>query len=162
MLTVAIASGDSASSAQLLASLQQTGLVKSVRQWAVPADKLPDPVDSLPEVVFLDLSRDPEPYFQLGAQIHRARPAVKLVACSSVVPPNHQLLLEAMRCGVQDFLPKPVDSRSLKEILLRFSKDLESNGDRSSLDRLIVVMGSKGGVGTTTVAVNVGVQLVTH
>ena len=71
MLTVAIASGDAASSAQLLASLQQTGLVKSVKQWAVPADKLPDPVDSLPEVVFLDLARDPEPYFQLGAQIHR-------------------------------------------------------------------------------------------
>ena len=46
MLTVAIASGDPASSAQLLACLQQTGLVKSVKQWAVPADKLPDPADS--------------------------------------------------------------------------------------------------------------------
>jgi pilus assembly protein CpaE len=162
MLTVAIASGDMASSAQLLASLEQTGLVRSVKQWSVPADKLPESVDALPDVVFLDLARDPEPYFQLGAQIHRARPAVKLVACSSVVPPNHQLLLEAMRSGVQDFLPKPVDPRSLKEILSRFLKDLDGNNERSSLDRLIVVMGSKGGVGTTTVAVNVGVQLATH
>src|SRR5579862_6753126 len=162
MLTVAIASGDTASSGQLLASLEQTGLVRSVKQWSVPTDKLPESADAFPEVVFLDLARDPEPYFQLGAQIHRARPAVKLVACSSVVPPNHQLLLEAMRSGVQDFLPKPVDPRSLKEILARFSKDLEGNGDRSSLDRLIVVMGSKGGVGTTTVAVNVGVQLATY
>src|ERR1700753_3750385 len=129
MLTVAIASGDMASSAQLLASLEQTGLGRSVKQWSAPADKLPDSVDALPDVVFLDLARDPEPYFQLGAQIHRARPAVKLVACSSVVPPNHQLLLEAMRSGVQDFLPKPVDSRSLKEILARFTKDLEGNSD---------------------------------
>src|SRR5580658_2669330 len=162
MLTVAIASGDPASSAQLLASLEQTGLVRSVKQWSVPADKLPETADAFPEVVFLDLARDPEPYFQLGAQIHRTRPACKLVACSSVVPPNHQLLLEAMRSGVQDFLPKPVDPRSLKEILARFSKDLEGNTDRSSLDRLIVVMGSKGGVGTTTVAVNIGVQLATY
>ncbi len=160
MLTVAIASGDPASSAQLLASLQQTGLVKSVKQWAVPADKLPDSADSLPEVVFLDLSRDPEPYFQLGAQIHRVRPAVKLVACSAVVPPNHQLLLEAMRSGVQDFLAKPVDPSSLKEILLRFTEDIDAR-DRSSLDRLIVIMGAKGGVGATTVAVNIGVQLST-
>jgi pilus assembly protein CpaE len=144
----------------LLASLQQTGLVKSVKQWAVPADKLPDSADSLPEVVFLDLSRDPEPYFQLGAQIHRARPAVKLVACSAVVPPNHQLLLEAMRSGVQDFLAKPVDPSSLKEILLRFTEDIDAR-DRSSLDRLIVIMGAKGGVGATTVAVNIGVQLST-
>jgi pilus assembly protein CpaE len=162
MLTVAIASGDTASSGQLLASLEQTGLVRSVKQWSVPADKLPETADAFPEVVFLDLARDPEPYFHLGAQIHRTRPACKLVACSSVVPPNHQLLLEAMRSGVQDFLPKPVDPRSLKEILARFSKDLEGNSDRSSLDRLIVVMGSKGGVGTTTVAVNVGVQLATY
>src|ERR1700677_3145629 len=162
MLTVAIASGDTASSGQLLASLEQTGLVRSVKQWSVPSDKLPETADAFPEVVFLDLARDPEPYFQLGAQIHRTRPACKLVACSSVVPPNHQLLLEAMRSGVQDFLPKPVDPRSLKEILSRFSKDLEGNSDRSSLDRLIVVMGSKGGVGTTTVAVNVGVQLATY
>src|SRR6202453_2830166 len=161
MLTVAIASGDTASSGQLLASLEQTGLVRSVKQWSVPSDKLPETADAFPEVVFLDLARDPEPYFQLGAQIHRTRPACKLVACSSVVPPNHQLLLEAMRSGVQDFLPKPVDPRSLKEILSRFSKDLEGNSDRSSLDRLIVVMGSKGGVGTTTVGVNLGVQLAT-
>src|ERR1700689_2961567 len=104
MLTVAIARGDPASSAQLLASLQQTGLVKSVRQWAVPADKLPNTVDSLPEVVFLDLAGDPEPSLQLGAQIHRARPAVKIVACSGAVPPNPGLLLEAIRAGVQDFL----------------------------------------------------------
>ena len=55
MLTVAIASGDMTSSAQLLASLQQTGLVKSIKQWSIPADKLPDSAESLPDVVFLDL-----------------------------------------------------------------------------------------------------------
>jgi pilus assembly protein CpaE len=158
MLTAGIASSDMASSAQLLASLQQTGLVKSVKQWGIPGDKPPDSADSLPDVVLLDLSRDPEPYFAFGAQLHRIRPSVKLVACSSAVPPNHQLLLEAMRCGVQDFLPKPVDQDTLKEMLSRFMQDVESK-EHSSLDKLIVVMGSKGGVGATTVAVNLGVQL---
>jgi pilus assembly protein CpaE len=160
MLTVAIASGDIGSSAQLLASLQQTGLVKSVKQWTIPMDKLPDASEPLPDVVFLDLSRDPEPYFQFGAQLRRARPAIKLVACSAAVPPNHQLLLEAMRCGVQDFLPKPVDSVSLKDILSRFMQDLDVK-DHSGMERVIVVMGAKGGVGATTVAVNLGVQLST-
>jgi pilus assembly protein CpaE len=150
-----------ASSAQLLASLQQTGLAKSVKQWSIPADKLPDSAESLPDVVFLDLSRDPEPYFQFGAQLRRVRPAIKLVACSAAVPPNHQLLLEAMRCGVQDFLPKPADAASLKDMLTRFMQDLDLAKDHSSLDRLIVVMGAKGGVGATTVAVNLGVQLAT-
>jgi pilus assembly protein CpaE len=160
MLTVAIASGDSSSSAQLLASLQQTGLVRSAKQWTIPADKLPDSTEPLPDVVFLDLSRDPEAYFQFGNQLRRARPTIKLVACSAVVPPNNQLLLEAMRCGVQDFLAKPVDAASVKEILTRFMQDLDVK-DHSAMDRLIVVMGAKGGVGATTVAVNLGVQLST-
>jgi pilus assembly protein CpaE len=161
MLTAAVASSEMASSAQLLASLQQTGLVRSVKQWSIPADKAPETAESLPDVVFLDLGRDPQPFFAFGAQLRRLRPAVKLVACSSAVPPNHQLLLEAMRCGVQDFLPKPVEASALKEILSRFLKDVDSR-EQTGADKLIVVMGSKGGVGATTVAVNLGVQLATY
>lgn len=160
MLTVGIASGDSTSSAQLLASLEQTGLVRSIRQWSIPGEKLPDSGEPLPEIVFLDLSRDPEPYFVFGAHLRRARPSVKLVACSATSPPSHQLLLEAMRSGVQDFLSKPVSADALKEMLLRFLQEGETR-DRLSPDKLIVVMGSKGGVGATTVAVNLGVQLST-
>ncbi|MFY9532095.1 MAG: hypothetical protein WBC04_21455 [Candidatus Acidiferrales bacterium] len=160
MLTVGIASGDLTSSAQLLASLEQTGLVRSIRQWSIPGEKLPDSAEPLPEIVFLDLSRDPEPYFVFGAHLRRVRPAIKLVACSATAPPSHQLLLEAMRSGVQDFLPKPVSADALREMLLRFVQEGETR-DRLSLDKLIVVMGSKGGVGATTVAVNLGVQLST-
>jgi pilus assembly protein CpaE len=48
----------------------------------------------------------------------------------------------------------------MKEMLLRFVQE-EDTRDRLSLEKLIVVMGSKGGVGATTVAVNLGVQLST-
>jgi pilus assembly protein CpaE len=161
MLTVGIASGDLSSSAQLLACLQQTGRVKSIKQWAIPADKLPDSSELLPDVIFLDLGRDPDPYFAFGAQLRKIRPGVKVVACSSTLPPNHQLLLEAMRSGVQDFLPKPVNSDALREMLARFTQEMEIK-DHSSLEKLIVLMGAKGGVGTTTVAVNLGVQLATY
>jgi pilus assembly protein CpaE len=161
MLTAGIASGDSASSAQLMASLQQTGGVKSIKQWTIPTEKITDTAESLPDVVFLDLSRDPEGYFAFAAQLRRIRPSVKLVACSSSSAPSHQLMLEAMRSGVQDFLPKPVNPDALKEILSRFMQEAETK-DRSTLEKLIVVMGSKGGVGTTTVAVNLGVQLSTY
>ncbi len=160
MLTVAIASSDLNSSAQFLAVLQQTGLVKSIRQWSIPADKLPDSGETPPDVIFLDLSRDPEQFFAFAAHVRRLRPSVKVVAISQVAPPSHQLLLDAMRSGVQDFLSKPVNLDSLTEILGRFAQDLDMK-ERPSLDKLIVVMGSKGGVGATTVAVNLGVQLAT-
>src|SRR6202161_4539753 len=161
MLSVAIASGETTSSAQLVAALQQTGIVKSIKQWTIPSDRFPDSADALPDVVFLDLSRDPEAYFTFGAQLRRIRPSIKLVAVSAIVPPGHQLMLEAMRSGVQDFLPKPASPEALNEMLARVALDSADAKDRPSLDKLIVVMGSKGGVGATTVGVNLGVQLAT-
>jgi len=161
MLTAAIASSDLTSSAQLLAALEQTGLVASVLQWVVPTDRLPDSADHMPDVVFLDLARDPDPFFVFANQLRRVKPAVKLIACSAAVPPQPSLLLEAMRSGVQDFLGKPVQAESLKDLLLRVREDLHATKDFPSQDKLIVVMGAKGGVGTTTVAVNLGVQLTT-
>ena len=75
MLTVMIASNDPVSSAHLLAALQQTGLVKIVKQWTISSDKLPDAGDMSPDVVFLDLSRDPEHFFAFAAHVRRLRPA---------------------------------------------------------------------------------------
>ena len=161
MLTVAIASGDQISSSQLLAALAQTGLVGSVKQWILPMEKLPDVGETMPDIALLDLARDPEPYFTLGAHLRRLKPDIRLIACSALVPPNQQLLLDAMRSGVQDFIPKPVKPEALEELLNRLSQEIQP-GDRRSVEKLVVLMGSKGGVGTTTVAVNLGVQLATH
>src|SRR5260370_39268873 len=160
MLTAAIASSDLTSSAQLLASLEQTGVIKSVAQWAIPADQWPDSASESPDIVFLDLARDPQPFFEFAAQLRRARPGIKVIACSAAMPPQPSLLLEAMRSGVQDFLAKPVQTDGLKKLLVQFAQDLHVN-DFPSQDKLIVLMGAKGGVGTTTVAVNLGVQLTT-
>jgi pilus assembly protein CpaE len=159
MLTAAIASSDSNTAAQLLASLQQTGLVTSLKQWAIPADRI-DASESIPDIVLLDLGRDPEPFFAFGAQLRRLRPSVRLIACSAVNPPNQQMLLDAMRSGVQDFISKPAAPEALREIFARFIQEGQAV-ERKSAEKLIVLMGAKGGVGTTTAAVNLGVQLTT-
>jgi pilus assembly protein CpaE len=160
MLTAAIATSDTSGSGEVLASLQQTGLVSWIKQWIIPGEKFPDATDAIPDVVILDLSRDPEPYFALGAHLRRLRPAVRLIACSANFPPNQQLLLDAMRNGVQDFIPRPVTPDVLREILTRLGNDVQHVDFRPS-QKLIVVMGAKGGVGATSVAVNLGVQLST-
>lgn len=160
MLTVAIASGDAASSAQLVASLEQTGVVRSIRQWTIPTDRLPDSPGEIPDVVFLDLGQDSEPYFVFASLLRRAYPSTRVIACSSRTPQSHEILLEAMRSGVQDFIPKPVAPDALKAMLKRFAEETETKGLATG-SKLIVVMGSKGGVGATTVTVNIGVQLAT-
>lgn len=158
MLTAAIASADTNSSSHLRACLQQSGLVTSITEWNIGGGKLHDAAEAIPDVVLLDISRDPEPYFALAARLHRARPSVRLILCSPVAQPSQQLLIEAMRCGVQDFVAKPVEPGLLQETLTRISQESHP-ADAQRPEKLVAVMGAKGGVGTTTVAVNLGIQL---
>lgn len=159
MLTAAIASYDAKAAAQLSASLQQTGLVSTVNQWILPGSKI-ESIAAIPDIVLLDLGRDHDQYFAFGSQLRRMRPAMRLIACTAVNPPSSELLLAAMHSGVQDFVYKPVTPAALKDILARFHDEGVATEDKSA-EKLIVVMGSKGGVGATTVAVNLGVQLST-
>jgi pilus assembly protein CpaE len=121
---------------------------------------MPDPSEAMPDVVFLDLPRGTDPFLQFASQLRRTWPGIRIIACSANVPPHPQLLLEAMRSGVQDFIAKPVEDAPLRDLLQRVVKDLQGR-EIVSNDRLVVIMGAKGGVGTTTVAVNLGVQLAT-
>jgi pilus assembly protein CpaE len=158
MLRGFIASADVNASQQLRASLEQTGLVGQVSEWKVEGDEVPGSGDCDVDVVLLDLGRDPDPYFALAKYIRNVKPAVRIIACSTQPEPDPQLLLDAMRSGVQEFLAKPVSTDVLRQTLQRFVTEA-SSGDKRATDRLIVVMGAKGGVGTTTVAVNLAVQL---
>jgi pilus assembly protein CpaE len=158
MLRVLIASADLQSSQQLRASLEQTGVVGDVVEWKMTGDELPQPGEAAADVVLLDLGRDPEPYFVLAKHVRTLQPAVRIIACSTHSDLDPQLLLEAMRSGVQEFLSKPVSPDAFRDTLDRFEAEVTSPEKRTT-DRLIVVMGAKGGVGATTVAVNLAVQL---
>jgi len=160
MLTVGIASTDAKSSGALNASLVQTGMVKSVIEWVAVSRGTWQlgPDEPVPDVVLLDLAVDPDPYFAFAAQLRRVKPVIRIVACSSKAELDSDLLLQAMRNGVQEFIPRPIDIAKLQETLRRFL--LESGEHDAALrERLFVVMGSKGGVGASTVALNLAVQL---
>lgn len=158
MLTAAVVSTDPRGSASLRACLQQTGLVLTVREWGVSLDGHPGPGEIVPDVVLLDLTEEPERYFAFATHLRRLRPAVRIVALSPQQQPDPALLLQAMRSGVQEFLAKPIDVQGLREALTRFTEEKEATGARTA-EKLIVVMGAKGGVGATTIAANLGVQL---
>jgi pilus assembly protein CpaE len=159
MINAAIASANPTTAGHLRACLQQTGLVQSVTEWNPPAqgEWQVRPQESMPEIVVLDIDRDPTMFFSLAANLRRLYPTVHVIACSTH-DPGPELLLEAMRSGIREFLSSTVETATLRRTLLRFVK--ESTGIGLEIARkLIVVMGAKGGVGTSTLAVNLGVQI---
>jgi pilus assembly protein CpaE len=159
MIKVAIASVNPTSAAQLRAALQQSGLVESVVEWN-PSPKGEWQVHSkenVPDIVILDMDRDPSAFFLLALHVRRLRPTVNVIA-TSAHDPHPELLREAMRSGVREFLPSPLDAQVLRSTVLQFIE--ESSGTGVVLSRkIIMVMGAKGGVGTSMLAVNLAAQI---
>lgn len=78
-----------------------------------------------------------------------ARLGASVIALGSVNDVNH--FRRIMRTGARDYLLKPVDADALAEALVR----LEQPGDGlSPQGRVVGVIGARGGVGVTTIAIN--------
>ena len=71
------------------------------------------------------------------------------------------LLLKAMRAGAKEFLSQPLNELEVKTALTAFKKRMQQSSSKEP-DRngqIIHLIGAKGGVGTTTVAVNLAMTL---
>ena len=158
MLTAAVVAADAKSTSYLRACIEQTGLIASVSEWIPSANQHPQPGESVPDVVLLDLAGGTEASLEFSAHLRRLRPTVCIIACSPMKQPDPELLMQSMRSGVREFLAHPVDPAVLEAALKRFIEE-QAPGQKGVDRKLVVLMGSKGGVGTTTVAVNLGAQL---
>src|ERR1043166_6399353 len=120
MLTSAVASADVRTGGSMRACLEQTGLVHSVSEWSVSPEQHPGAGGAVPDIVLLDFSIQMDAAFAFASHLRRLRPTVCIIACSPSKQPSPELLIKAMRSGVQEFLPLPLDPSMLKEALMRF------------------------------------------
>ncbi len=157
MLTVGVVSLDTKNSAALLAMVQQTGLVQPIEKWDLAAGDGPTARTAVPDVVLVEIGRDAKSPLEVAERLNRLSPSTCIIACSVYQDPSPDLLMQAMRSGVREFLSQPIDPMALRELLERLVK--QKGVPQSEVEKLIVVAGAKGGVGTTTVAVNLAVQL---
>ena len=74
---------------------------------------------------------------------------------------DQELLMQAIRTGVKEFLIQPLNEEEVREALERFKQRQEKSKTVVSIKpgHIINVIGAKGGVGTTTVAVNLAASL---
>ncbi len=75
-----------------------------------------------------------------------------------------EVLMRLMRQGVREFFPQPLDHEEVRMALWRFKERRESvrGPRRSKQGRIINIFGAKGGVGTTSLAVNLAAACQTH
>ena len=85
--------------------------------------------------------------------LKRAHPRTAIVLVTGAL--DAAMMLEAIRCGVTECVVEPVAQAELVAAVRRVSEQLEA----PSAGQVFGIVGAKGGVGTTTVAVNLAVEL---
>lgn len=81
----------------------------------------------------------------------------RIAAIAMTEDRDAQLVMRAMRAGMREFLWKPFPPEQLGEILKRVAS--ESGGATTRHGRLIAVLGTCGGVGSTALAINLASEL---
>ena len=101
----------------------------------------------LPDVVLVDV-REQRTLLGVIPNIKRYHPSMGIaILCTSLDP---ALMLEAMRAGVNECVPEPVTKENVESAISRL---LQQAGPTEG--RVFAIVGAKGGVGATTIAVNV-------
>ena len=112
-----------------------------------------------PEVVLVDMSGDPPAGIRILRLVGDASPHRTLIGTGPALAP--ELLLEGMRAGLAEYLPSPVDPHDLADAIRRAARRIGRGGayGHGAAGRVITFVGSKGGTGVTTAAVNTAICL---
>jgi pilus assembly protein CpaE len=120
--------------------------------------------NSTPDVVVISLDSDQAKALQLIAQLTAEVPDLPILAVSA--RGDGQAILQALRSGAREFLTAPVVLEELLKALQRLQRTRGADGvaeNGSAIGRVtsqvIAVLGSRGGVGCTSLAVNLGATL---
>ena len=110
-----------------------------------------------PDAAMVVLGQDPEPGLQLVEKLRDTAAVSVLVVSSSS---DGSLILRAMRAGAKEFITQPVSGEELIAALERIAF-AQSGGARGKVRGCtsIAVAGASGGVGSTSLAVNIGCAL---
>jgi pilus assembly protein CpaE len=108
-----------------------------------------------PDIGVVAMDDDPEKALALMAQLTRSAPNCSILVTSS--SSDGTLILQAMRAGAKEFLTEPLRIEDLVAALDRIGARHGAEGEANSRStRVIAVAGATGGVGTTSLAVNIG------
>ena len=111
-----------------------------------------------PDISLVALDSDPDRALQLVSELQQTSPDCAILVTSS--SSDGSLILRAMRSGVKEFLTNPVQIDELMAALDRIGDQRFGGGAQGSRGcSVIAIAGATGGVGSTTIAVNLGCAL---
>jgi pilus assembly protein CpaE len=106
------------------------------------------------DILLVNLDPNPEAVLPMAGGIATAYPNLAVFAVSASA--DSGLILRALRTGLREFLPRPIDLTALGEAIQRVAS---AHAGQETRGRVITVTGSSGGIGATMFATNLAVEL---
>ena len=112
-----------------------------------------------PELIILDLGESQDLGIQLAQYLVELNPAQLFIATGPVI--SSEQLMQAMRAGVTDYLPKPVTPEDFQAAVLRIGQKVRKpdTEQRRQAGQVFSFFSPKGGGGSTTLAANLAILL---
>lgn len=112
------------------------------------------------DTVGIELDRDPSGGLAAIRELHASAPGVVTIAASENV--DVDLMRAAMQAGASDVLTLPLFPQELTKALLRVTQEAtRAPAQPATAGQVITVYGARGGLGATTIAVNLAFKLAT-
>jgi pilus assembly protein CpaE len=157
-LSIAVADTDGAVRKMLKNLFSQMNNVKLVSEIKRAEEVFEEVRRTKPDILILELPRDFSKTLRTAERIKMELPNLSIFVSSEAKTP--ELIISAMRAGASEFLSKPLDLDELKvaiEKTLKLKEQIKVQAPK--VGRIISVFSKKGGMGVTTLAVNMGVAL---
>ena len=116
-----------------------------------------DIINLSPSIVIADVSGNFNDSYEFAEKILTKLPSVKIIATASDY--STDIVIRAMRAGIREFLPKPLIKDNLLKSLDKFKNQIQGSNDEENNSKVITVFSNKGGVGRTSLAVNLALEL---
>jgi pilus assembly protein CpaE len=111
-----------------------------------------------PDVILVDIPLDnPLAALHTIEMLQQAVPAAAGFAVGSLTQP--QVIVQAMRAGVREFIERPTTTTDLLEAFVRLTTSQRKVQREEVRGKIFTVVNAKGGSGATTVAVNLALAL---
>jgi pilus assembly protein CpaE len=111
-----------------------------------------------PDVVLVDIATDAiHTALRAIELVHQELPDAAVFAVGPMTQP--QLIVNAMRAGVREYIERPTTTTDLLEAFVRLSATRRKPGREGSRGKVFTIVNAKGGSGATTVAVNLALAL---
>ena len=162
-LSVAIFATDSDQRAVLQALVDGTSVARSVCANSTMPQAATDSVIHKtqafsPDVILIDISSDATAAALRAIEVlHQEIPGSALFAIGLMTQP--QLIVNAMRAGVREYIERPTSTTDLLEAFVRLTSSRRKPGRENRRGKVFTVVNAKGGSGATTVAVNLALAL---